>query len=77
MATISFRVSDEEKKIIANFSKKNNLTMSEFMLSSILARIEDEEDYKLAEKRALDPNNKIVGDIRELAKECGIDYDKL
>lgn len=77
MATISFRLSDEEKKIISNFSKKNNITISELMLKSILEKIEDEEDYMLGEKRMLDPNNKPNGNIRELAEEYGIDYDKL
>lgn len=77
MATISFRVSDEEKEIISNFSKKNNISMSKFVLESILEKIEDEEDYRLGVERMLDPNNKIAGDLRELAEECGIDYDAL
>ena len=77
MATISFRVSEEEKNIIAEYSRKYNMTMSEFMLNSILEKIEDEEDYRLGEQRMLAPNNKLTGTIEELAKECGIDYDKL
>lgn len=77
MATISFRVSDEEKQLISNFSKRNKITMSELMLSSILERIEDAEDYKLAEERMLDPNNKPSGTLRELAEKCGINYVNL
>lgn len=77
MPTISFRVSDEEKKIISDFSKKNNITISELMLNSIFSKIEDVEDYMLGEKRLLAPKNVIKGDIRELAEKYGINYDEL
>ena len=77
MATISFRVSEEEKKIISEYSKKNNITVSEFLLSSVLSKIEDEEDYILGEQRMLDSDNKPNGSIRELAVKYGIDYDSL
>lgn len=77
MATISFRLSDEEKRLITDFSKRNNITVSELILNSILEKIEDEEDYTLGEKIILDPNTKITGTLKELAKEYGIDYDKL
>ena len=77
MATISFRVSEEGKKIISEYSKKNNITVSEFLLSSVLSKIEDEEDYILGEQRMLDSDNKPNGSIRELAEKYGIDYDSL
>lgn len=77
MATISFRVSDEEKKIISDFSKKNNITISELMLNSILEKIEDTEDYMLGEKIMTGPKTKITGSIEELAEKYGIDYEKL
>ena len=77
MDTISFRVSEEEKKIISEYSKKNNITVSEFLLSSVLSKIEDEEDYILGEQRMLDSDNKPNGSIRELAEKYGIDYDSL
>ena len=54
MATISFRLSDEEKNNI-KFLKKNNITISELILQSILEKIEDEEDYMLGEKIMLSP----------------------
>lgn len=77
MATISFRVSEEEKKIISDFSKKNNITVSELILNSIFSKIEDSEDYVLGEKRMLDPKNVVKGDIKELAEKYGINYDEL
>lgn len=77
MATISFRVSEEEKRIISEYSKKNNITISEFLLNSVLSKIEDEEDYLLGEQRMLDPNNKPSGSIKDLAEKYGIDYENL
>ena len=47
MATISFRLSDEEKRLITDFSKRNNITVSELILNSILEKIEDEYDLKI------------------------------
>ena len=70
-------LSEEEKKIISEYSKKNNITVSEFLLSSVLSKIEDEEDYILGEQRMLDSDNKPNGSIRELAEKYGIDYDSL
>lgn len=77
MATISFRLSDDEKKLITDFSKKNKITVSEFILSSILEKIEEAEDYALGEKILLDPKVKINGNLENLAKKFGIDYDAL
>lgn len=77
MATISFRISAEEKEIISKYSKEQNLTMSEFILTSIFSNIQDKEDYLLGEKRMLDTENKITGNLKKLAKDCEIDYDAL
>ena len=43
----------------------------------IIENLEDEEDYKLAEKIINNPNTKYTEGIEDLAKECGIDYDVL
>lgn len=47
------------------------------VLTSILEKIEDEEDYLLGERLMLDPDNKAMGTIKELAEKYGIDYDEL
>ena len=52
------------------------MTISELILK-IIEDLEDEEDYKLAEKIINDPNTKYTEGIEDLAKECGIDYDAL
>ncbi len=76
MATITLNVTDEEKKLITDFSEANNMSISELILK-IIEDLEDEEDYKLAEQIINDPNTKYTEGIEDLAKECGIDYDAL
>jgi len=76
MATITLNVTDEEKQLITDFSEANNISISELILK-IIEDLEDEEDYKLAEKIINDPNTKYTEGIEDLAKECGIDYDAL
>ena len=49
MAIITLNVTDEEKRRITGFSEANNITVSELLLK-IIENLEDEEDYKLAEK---------------------------
>lgn len=76
MAIITLNVTDEEKKIITDFSEANNMSISELILK-IIEDLEDEEDYKLAEKILNDPNTKYTEGIKELAEKSGIDYDAL
>ena len=76
MAIITLNVTDEEKKLITDFSEANNMSISELILK-IIENLEDEEDYKLAEQIINDPNTKYTEGIEYLAKESGIDYDAL
>ena len=76
MATITLNVTDEEKKLITDFSEANNMSISELILK-IIEDLEDEEDYKLAIARIKNPNNKTCGTLRKIATEFGIDYDEL
>ena len=72
MAVITLNVTDEEKKLITDFSEANNMSISELILK-IIENLEDEEDYKLAEKIINNPNTKYTEGMEDLAKECGID----
>ena len=76
MAIITLNVTDEEKKLITDFSEVNNISISELILK-IIENLEDKEDYKLALERINDPNNKPCGTLRDLTTEFGIDYDEL
>ncbi len=75
MATITIRLTDEQKRVIQGFSILKNSTVSEVVLSSILEKIEDEEDYQLALMAAESPI--CLSSISDLAEECDIDYDAL
>lgn len=51
MTTISFKVNDEDAKLIREYAKINGLSLSKFILETILDRIED--DLALDEERIL------------------------
>ncbi|MBF0710168.1 MULTISPECIES: type II toxin-antitoxin system RelB family antitoxin [unclassified Gemella] len=57
MTTLSFRVSDEDKNLIKNYVKTNNLSLSNFIRESILDRIED--DLKIDEERILEAKKNV------------------
>lgn len=57
MSTISIRLSDDEAKLIREYTKINEINMSTFIRDLILDKIE--EDLLLDEKRILEARKKI------------------
>lgn len=57
MSTISIRLSDDEAKLIREYTKINEINMSTFIRDLILDKIE--EDLLLDEKRILEAKEKI------------------
>lgn len=57
MSTISLRLTDDETKLVKEYIKINNLSLSSFVRDLIIDKIE--EDLKLDEKRILNARNKI------------------
>ncbi len=51
---ISFRMSAEEEQFLKSYAKEHSLNLSLFMKKAIFEKIEDMEDYKIAEKIAKD-----------------------
>lgn len=47
MSTISFRVPDEELRILKAYAKINNSSLSEIIRATMLERIENEYDLKV------------------------------
>jgi RHH-type transcriptional regulator, rel operon repressor / antitoxin RelB len=47
METISLRLSSRDKKVIQDYARVHNLTVSEFIRTVVIARIEDEVDIHL------------------------------
>ena len=74
MSTISLRMNEQEEKLIKEYAKLNNISISELFRSSVLERIANDIDLKLyhqamAEHRD-DPND-ISFD--EMIKELDLD----
>jgi len=47
MSTISLRMNEQEEKLIKEYAKLNNISISELLRSSVLERIENDIDLKL------------------------------
>lgn len=47
---ISFRMREEEENFLRQYANDNSLNLSAFMKKAIFEKIEDIEDYKIAEK---------------------------
>ncbi|NLJ71253.1 MAG: hypothetical protein GX328_07360 [Clostridiaceae bacterium] len=75
MTTITVRLTHEQKEAIKGFSKLKNTSVSDVVLSAIMEKIDDEEDYELALEAAKSPISS--SSISDLAKELNIDYDEL
>lgn len=79
MSMISFRVTDEERDELNEASKMYGGSLSNMIKTILFERLHDDYDIKLA----LDFERKLANgevktrNIRELAKEAGIDYDSL
>ena len=74
MTTITFKLSEKEKKIFQDFAKFNGTTLSQFIKSSAIEKIEDEYDYLVGEKAYLEFINsgEEARDFSELLDEYGI-----
>ncbi len=51
---ISFRMKPEEESFLKEYAKEHSLNLSMFMKKAIFEKIEDIEDYKIAEKISKD-----------------------
>ena len=50
MSTFSIRLTEAEKKLIKDYSKLNNKSMSEVLKDAFFEKMEDEFDIKLADE---------------------------
>ncbi|SFL91586.1 MULTISPECIES: type II toxin-antitoxin system RelB family antitoxin [Salibacterium] len=57
MSTISLRMNEEEEKLIKEYAKINNLSISELLRSSVLEKIENDIDLKLYHQAMKDHHN--------------------
>lgn len=50
MAIISFYLEDEDEKLIKNYAKSKNMSISSFLRTATIEKIEDEVDNRLYEE---------------------------
>lgn len=73
MSSISLRMNEEEEKLIKEYAKAQNISISELVRSSVLAKIEDDIDVGLY-RQAMQEHVKQPEDIsfEEMMKELDI-----
>lgn len=74
MSIISLRMNEQEEKVIKNYAKLNNMTVSELFRSSVFEKIEADIDLKLYNE-AMEEHQNSPNDIsfNEMMKELDQD----
>lgn len=62
MSTISLRLNEQEEKLIKEYAKLNNMSISELFRTSVLEKIENDIDLKLYPQAMIEHRN-TPGDI--------------
>ena len=71
--TISLRLSDEDSKLIKDYAKVNNMTVSDLVRQAVIEKIEDEIDLEAYNKAmAAFTKNPKTYSLEEIEKELGI-----
>ncbi len=74
MNTINLRINDEDNKLVRDYAKANNMTISDLVRNSVLEKIEDDIDLKLY-NQAMKDHKENPQDISfdEMMTELGFD----
>jgi RHH-type transcriptional regulator, rel operon repressor / antitoxin RelB len=72
MEIISLRLSSRDKKIIQDYAKIQHLTVSEFIRSVVIAKIEDEVDIQLFDQ-VYQPHRKTYS-LKEIERDLKDPY---
>lgn len=73
MSVVSVRLNKEERKMLNEYAKFHNKSLSTLMKESLMERIEDELDLKLIiEARAYNENNPEKYSHEEVKKKLGL-----
>lgn len=74
MNTINLRINDEDNKLVRDYAKANNMTISDLVRNSVLEKIEDDIDLKLY-NQAMKNHEENPQDISfdEMMTELGFD----
>jgi predicted DNA-binding protein len=75
MATLAFRIADDDKLFLTELAKFHGKTISDFARDIIIERLEDEEDYravKAYEKDKADGKVKLIP-FSEIVSKYGLE----
>ena len=72
-ATITVRCTAKEKQVIIAYARLRHKSVSAIVLESVLAQMENAEDYESARMVTNEPTT----DIKTLANDCEFDYENL
>ena len=72
MATITIRLSEEDKDLFTNVSKEKNKTLSDWARESLLEKIEEEYDEKIIKDYLLNKDNMKFYTSEEVKNELGL-----
>jgi hypothetical protein len=67
METISLRLSDRDKRIIQEYAKINNMSVSELIRRIVIAKIEDDTDVRIFDE--IYRSNQKMFSLKEIEKE--------
>ncbi len=71
--TMTLRINEADQKLIQDFARLHNMSVSEFLRRAALEKIEDELDIQLAEKAyAAYKANPATYTMDEIKKEFGL-----
>ncbi|HZJ87083.1 MAG TPA: DUF6290 family protein [Erysipelothrix sp.] len=75
MSTITIRTTEKEKELIKAFTEFNGVTMSDFIKETILEKIEDAYDLRIAEESLAEyhASGEKAIDFDDVLKEFGLD----
>lgn len=72
MATITIRLSEEDKDLFTNVSKEKNKTLSDWARESLLEKIEEEYDEKIIKDYLLNKDSMKFYTSEEVKNELGL-----
>jgi hypothetical protein len=67
METISLRLSDRDKRIIQEYAKISNMSVSELIRRIVIAKIEDDTDVRIFDE--IYRSNQKMFSLKEIEKE--------
>ena len=72
MKTISFRLNDRDDELVRKYAEYSGQSLSDFIRTSVVEKIEDEYDLELFDKIWAQEKNQKTYSLDEVKKDLGI-----